>query len=144
MQHSKPTNNKPVSPYTDDDSALSNNLICPRYADSDSSSAPPSPASIESFDILDSVAWRRSHTSYSSQGKRVRASDILSLKWRKNKPEIMYIVLIFTLLLAGCFTGGYFVVKQEREAKIKDASSTGEVVNVVRRELGRIACGGMG
>ncbi|ORY19725.1 hypothetical protein BCR34DRAFT_448740, partial [Clohesyomyces aquaticus] len=53
----------PLSPYTDDDNALSNNLICPRYADSDPTSAPPSPASIESFDILDSVAWRRGHTS---------------------------------------------------------------------------------
>jgi hypothetical protein len=48
----------PLSPYIDDDLALA-----PRYADRDMTSAPPSPASIQSFDILEAIPWRKSYIS---------------------------------------------------------------------------------
>jgi hypothetical protein len=98
-------------PYSDDNSpssALSNaNLLCPRYAENDTSSAPPSPASIESFDILDSIAWRRGYTSHAS-GARPR-------RWRnrKHRAHIIAIAVVFALFLIGCSVGAYAAIRHE-------------------------------
>lgn len=105
---------KPLSPYTDDENALSNNLLCPRYAESDSSSAPPSPASIESFDILDSIAWRRGYTSHNSKDVRSRACGFLRSRWKKNRAHMIAILLLFLLLVAACTTGGILAVRHKR------------------------------
>ncbi|KAF2703878.1 hypothetical protein K504DRAFT_507401 [Pleomassaria siparia CBS 279.74] len=101
--------------YTDDDdNALANNLLCPRYAENDSSSAPPSPASIESFDILDSVAWRQGHSSYNSRGGQVRACAILGSRWRDNKARILWILLLMVLLAAGGVVAGMSAWRHQR------------------------------
>jgi len=101
-----------VSPYSDHDNELSNSLICPRYAENDTSSAPPSPASIESFDILDSIAWRRGYTSHDS-GVKARSCDVLRKRWPKNRAQIIVILLVFTLFLIGCAVGGYAAIRHE-------------------------------
>jgi hypothetical protein len=101
-----------VSPYSDNENELSNNLLCPRYAENDTSSAPPSPASIESFDILDSIAWRRGYTSYDS-GVKARSCDGLRKRWRKNRAQIIAMLLVFTLFLVGCAVGGYLAVRHD-------------------------------
>jgi hypothetical protein len=70
-------------PYSDDD----NYLLCPRYAENDPTSAPPSPASIESFGIMDSIPWRRSYislddpaaTSHTHQRRRARRRRVIAL-----------------------------------------------------------------
>jgi hypothetical protein len=105
----------PLSPYTDNDTYLSNNLLCPRYAENDNTSAPPSPASIESFDILDSVAWRQSHSSHHPRSGKVRACDA----WRRNKSRIVSTILLTMLLAAGCALGGLFAWRHEN-MKITD------------------------
>ncbi|KAF1933839.1 uncharacterized protein M421DRAFT_28595, partial [Didymella exigua CBS 183.55] len=79
----------PLSPYIDDDTTFANNLLCPRYADQDPTSAPPSPASIQSFDILDSIAWRRSYISLESETHR----DCRK-RWRKYRAQIIAIMLL--------------------------------------------------
>ncbi|KAF2007220.1 hypothetical protein P154DRAFT_516992 [Amniculicola lignicola CBS 123094] len=109
-----------LSPYTDSDPSLSNTLICPRYADADPSSAPPSPASIESFDVLDSVAWRRSHTTYIPHVDKVRCCNNLGKTWRQRKGQVMALGMLLTLLLLVCSLGGYFAVRHER-GKIREA-----------------------
>ncbi|KAF2653953.1 hypothetical protein K491DRAFT_574122, partial [Lophiostoma macrostomum CBS 122681] len=98
----KAANYTPISPYSTSDHELSNTLLCPRYADADTSSAPPSPASIESFDILDSIPWRRGYTSYHSGLHGVRARDI----WVKRKSQIVA-VLLLVMLLVVVFVGGF-------------------------------------
>ena len=105
----------PVSPYGDHSTTtLSNNLLCPRYAESDPSSAPPSPSSIESFDVLDSVPWRRGYISLDAAGDRTRAWAVLSKKWQKNKARIIATLILFTLFVTACTIGGYMAVRQER------------------------------
>ncbi|KAF2691900.1 hypothetical protein K458DRAFT_381744 [Lentithecium fluviatile CBS 122367] len=100
-----------VSPYADYENELSNNLLCPRYAENDTSSAPPSPASIESFDILDSIAWRRGHTSHGG-GVKARSCDVLKKRWKKSRGHIVAIILLLALFLIGCIVGGYLAVRQ--------------------------------
>ncbi|KAK7188673.1 hypothetical protein DPSP01_013302 [Paraphaeosphaeria sporulosa] len=102
----------PFSPYSDDNAAVSNN-VQPRYAESIVSDTPTSPASIESFDILDSIAWRRGYTSYETHESRQRAYEVLRKKWRKNRALIIAILLLFTLFVAGCAIGGWAVVRHE-------------------------------
>jgi len=82
----------PLSPYIDDDTTFANNVLCPRYADQDPTSAPPSPASIQSFDILESIPWRRSYISLDS----VRQPDY-HRRWRKYRAQIIVIILLLVL-----------------------------------------------
>lgn len=96
MSHLDDVRYQPLALYTDDDT-----LLCPRYAENDPTSAPPSPASIESFDILDSVPWRRSYISLDDNG-----AD-LSRRSRTRKAQITALVWVLTLLLTGCAVGGY-------------------------------------
>ncbi|KAH3912354.1 hypothetical protein HBI56_004690 [Parastagonospora nodorum] len=99
---------QPLAPYTDDDT-----LLCPRYAENDPTSAPPSPASIESFDILDSIPWRRSYISLDSNGAS------LSRRWRTRKAQITALVWVLTLLLTGCAVGGYVWHRAVKHGKSK-------------------------
>ncbi|KAF1966893.1 hypothetical protein BU23DRAFT_378640, partial [Bimuria novae-zelandiae CBS 107.79] len=101
----------PFSPYLDDTGALSNSIICPRYAESDISDTPTSPASIESFDILDSIAWRRGYMSHDTGDGRRKAIDVLRRRWRKNRARIVAVILLFTLFVVGCAVGGWAVVR---------------------------------
>ncbi|KAF2270847.1 hypothetical protein CC78DRAFT_610903 [Lojkania enalia] len=104
----------PLSPYADNEGTLPNNIICPRYADCDASSAPPSPASIESFDILDSVAWRRGHISHRDIEGKVSTYDALASSWNNKKSRMIGILLLFILLGAGCSAGAYLVVRHKK------------------------------
>ncbi|KAL5390129.1 hypothetical protein PMIN06_001497 [Paraphaeosphaeria minitans] len=110
----------PFSPYSDDEAALSNTILQPHYAESIVSDTPTSPASIESFDILDSIAWRRGYTSYETHEGRSRAYEVLRKRGRKNRAQIIATLLLFTLFIAGCAIGGWAVVQhqgtQAREA----------------------------
>ncbi|KAF1939109.1 hypothetical protein EJ02DRAFT_266233 [Clathrospora elynae] len=104
---------RPLSPYTDDDTTFANNLLCPRYAECDPTYAPPSPASIESFDVLDNIPWRRSYIPLDS-GER-RGSGVcnrLRGRWLKNKSRGMT-VLLLTLVVSGCTLGGYLAIKHK-------------------------------
>lgn len=82
----------PLSPYIDDDTMFANNALCPRYADQDLTSAPPSPASIQSFDILESIPWRRSYIALNSDTERNYRE-----RWRKYRVQIVVIMLLLTL-----------------------------------------------
>ncbi|KAF2109303.1 hypothetical protein BDV96DRAFT_636335 [Lophiotrema nucula] len=119
LKSTKSNDYQSLSPYIDDDNALSNNLICPRYADSDPTSAPPSPSSIESFDILDPVAWRRGYTSWDNGTGKVRTY------WRKRRSQIIGFLLLLLLLIAGCATGAYFAVRYEYGRLKNDCSARG-------------------
>lgn len=112
----------PFSPYLDDESAsLSNNVLCPRYAESDISDTPTSPASIESFSILDPIAWRRGYTSYDDRNdQRRKVYQILKQRWRKNKGQILAVMMLFTLLVVGCAAGGWAVLRHET-SQLKEA-----------------------
>jgi hypothetical protein len=102
-------------PYSDNNSpssALSNaNLLCPRYAEDDNTSAPPSPASIESFDILDSIAWRRGYTSHGLGARPHRCCA----SWRNQKHRGLMIALavVLALFLVGCSVGAYAAIRHE-------------------------------
>ena len=100
--------------YTDDEGVFSNNDLCPRYADADPSSAPPSPASVESFDILESIPWRRSYIApggsyqYGSSGFRRASSprEALRALWKRSLTRILAAALLVavtttTLILVG-------------------------------------------
>ncbi|KAI8937448.1 hypothetical protein NX059_005170 [Plenodomus lindquistii] len=99
---------KPLALYTDDDTAVANTLLCPRYADTDPTSAPPSPASIESFDILDNVPWRRS---YISLGRTSAQEAALRRRWRYDRARILAALLLSTLVAAGCTLGGILAAR---------------------------------
>ena len=105
---SPPRNAGYVAPpsYTDDESLFSNNDLCPRYADADPSSAPPSPASVESFDILESIPWRRSYIasggSYNnSRGALRRASprEALRALWKRSRARVLAVVATLLVLV---------------------------------------------
>lgn len=103
---------EPLAPYTDDDdTTIANNLLCPRYADTDHTSAPPSPASIESFDILDSVPWRRS---YISLGPTSRQNEALRRRSRQNRTRLLVVLVLFTLVTAGCILGGILAARHRK------------------------------
>lgn len=82
----------PLSPYIDDGMAFANNILCPRYADQDPTSAPPSPASVQSFDILESIPWRRSYISLGPDTERNYRK-----RWRKYRAQIIVIMLLLVL-----------------------------------------------
>ncbi|CAO2657322.1 Nn.00g034480.m01.CDS01 [Neocucurbitaria sp. VM-36] len=105
----------PFSPYTDDPTIFANNVLCPRYAESDPTSAPPSPASIESFDVLDNTPWRRSYISLDSRGSQSNTIETLLQRWKKNRARIIVVLLLSTLLVTGSTLGGYFAVAHEKE-----------------------------
>jgi hypothetical protein len=95
-------------PYSDEsDTTFASNALCPRYAENDPTSAPPSPASVASFDILDSTPWRRSYISLGDEtdGSRLR------MRWRAQRMRIIVFLLLFTVLGLGCGVGGYLAVK---------------------------------
>lgn len=99
---------KPLASYTDDDTTIASNLLYPRYADTDPTSAPPSPASIESFDILDNVPWRRS---YISLGPSSRHNETLGRRLKRNRARLLAILLLFTLVAAGCTLGAILAAR---------------------------------
>ncbi|KAH7078420.1 hypothetical protein FB567DRAFT_596019 [Paraphoma chrysanthemicola] len=97
----------PLPPYSDhEDSTFANNLLCPRYAENDPTSAPPSPASIESFDVLDSIPWRQSYISIDSghEGTRLRR------QWAKYRTRIFAVLLLLVLLVTGCAVSTYLAL----------------------------------
>ena len=77
----------PSSPYIDDDLALA-----PRYADRDMTSAPPSPASIQSFDILEAIPWRKSYISLDTD-----TGHNYQKRWRKYRLQILVAMLLLIL-----------------------------------------------
>ncbi|KAF2030311.1 hypothetical protein EK21DRAFT_38754, partial [Setomelanomma holmii] len=102
---------KSLSSYSDhEDAIVANSLLCPRYAENDPTSAPPSPASIESFDILDSIPWRRSYISSDSgpDGRR------LARQWKKQRMRVIVASLLLALLVTGCTISAYLAVKHEK------------------------------
>ncbi|KAF1841690.1 uncharacterized protein K460DRAFT_369700 [Cucurbitaria berberidis CBS 394.84] len=111
---------RPLSPYTDDVTTFANELLCLRYAESDPASAPPSPASIESFDVLDSVPWRRSYVSLDSRRSRSNTGDMLRRRWKDKTAYIIAIMLFCTLFVIGCTLGGYLAIKHKKE-KLRDS-----------------------
>ncbi|KZM19860.1 uncharacterized protein EKO05_0004125 [Ascochyta rabiei] len=82
----------PLSPYIDDETTFANNVLCPRYADQDPTSALPSPASIQSFDILESIPWRRSYISLDS-GTEMQYRK----RWREYRAQIVVVALLLIL-----------------------------------------------
>jgi hypothetical protein len=121
---SPPRNASYVPPpsYTDDESLFSNNDLCPRYADADPSSAPPSPASVESFDILESIPWRRSYIapgSYTHSTRRASPREILLAQWKQSRVRVGVVattLLILLLILVGITAAGHLAL---RDAKSK-------------------------
>lgn len=98
----------PLAPYTDEDTTFANHVLCPRYAENDPTSAPPSPASLESFDILDSIPWRRSYISLDTPaGESSTFRHALANRWRKHRARVIAITLLLALLLTGCTLAAY-------------------------------------
>jgi hypothetical protein len=98
---------RPVTPYSDDEITFANNLLCPRYAENDPTSAPPSPTAIESFDVLDSIPWRRSYIGL-DDGAEARMQQRLM---RKHRAIFCALLAMSALLLTGCGVGGYLALK---------------------------------
>ncbi|KAH8710185.1 hypothetical protein GQ44DRAFT_436661 [Phaeosphaeriaceae sp. PMI808] len=107
-----------LTPYSDNDTTFANNVLCPRYAENDPTSAPPSPASIESFDILDSIPWRRSYISLDNTVAESGRCIALRRRWRMYRAHFTAFFLLFTLLVAGCSVSGYLAVKQTKQEMI--------------------------
>jgi hypothetical protein len=118
---SPPRNASYVPPpsYTDDESLFSNNDLCPRYADADPSSAPPSPASVESFDILESIPWRRSYIapgSYTHSTRRASPREILLARWKQSRVRVVGVgvvattLLVLLLILVGITAAGHLAL----------------------------------
>jgi hypothetical protein len=101
----------PLAPYRDeDDTTFAHNTLCPRYAENDLTSAPPSPASIESFDVLDSIPWRRSYISLGNQTDR----NALSKRWRQQRARVIAVLLLFTLLCLGCGVTAFLAIQHSK------------------------------
>lgn len=98
----------PLSPYIDDQT-FANNVLCPRYADQDLTSAPPSPASIQSFDILESVPWRKSYVSLDTDTHRDYRN-----RWRKYRAQIIAIMLLLILSSTALTLGISLAVQHSR------------------------------
>jgi hypothetical protein len=99
---------KLLAPYSDeDDTTFAHNTLCPRYAENDLTSAPPSPASIQSFDVLDSIPWRRSYISLGNETDSSKRSK----RWKKQRARAIVLLLLFTLLSLGCGVGVYMAIK---------------------------------
>lgn len=95
----------PLSPYIDDETTIADNLLCPRYADQDPTSAPPSPASIQSFDILESIPWRRSYISLDYDTERNYRK-----RWRKYRAQIVAVMLLFILSTTALTLGVFLAI----------------------------------
>jgi hypothetical protein len=106
----------PPPSYTDEDTIFSNNDLCPRYADADPSSAPPSPASVESFDILESIPWRRSYIAPGYRQSRARPCEALRARCKKNRALAVATALLVMLIIVGTTTVAYLAL---RDAKSK-------------------------
>ncbi|KAF1913820.1 hypothetical protein BDU57DRAFT_323708 [Ampelomyces quisqualis] len=99
---------KPLTPYSDlDDTAFANTTLCPRYAEDDPTSAPPSPASIHAFDVLDSIPWRRSYISLDPGTEHAR----LRVRWKNQKLRAIVFFLLVAMLGLGCGVAAYTAVK---------------------------------
>ncbi|EOA81595.1 hypothetical protein ACJQWK_10594 [Exserohilum turcicum] len=103
-----------LSPYTDDDTTFANKTLCPRYAECDPTSAPPSPASVESLDMLDSTPWRRDYISLSSH--RRASGNTLRARWKGNKlyATMMMVCLLLILAAAGSALAMYLSGRVEK------------------------------
>jgi hypothetical protein len=111
MPRSDTVGYEPLIPYSDDnDTTFASNALCPRYAENDPTSAPPSPASVTSFDILDSTPWRRSYIPLGNETD----SNRLHMRWRGRRSRIIVLLLLFTTLVVGCAVGGYMAVKHRK------------------------------
>ncbi|KAL6703789.1 hypothetical protein ACN47E_009088 [Coniothyrium glycines] len=98
----------PILPYTEDDNETAANFLCPRYAEADPTSAPPSPASLESFDILDNIPWRQSYISLSAPSFR-------DAQLKRPRARLLVAVLLVLFLLAlGCSIAGFIAVKRTK------------------------------
>ncbi|EUC47075.1 hypothetical protein COCMIDRAFT_71429, partial [Bipolaris oryzae ATCC 44560] len=84
------------SPYTDDDTAFANKTLCPRYAECDPTSAPPSPASVESLEIFDSIPWRRDYIALDPR-TRARRNSRLRAGWMQNKLRATIVIVLLLL-----------------------------------------------
>ncbi|KAH7127040.1 hypothetical protein B0J11DRAFT_505751 [Dendryphion nanum] len=114
--------NEPSSPKT---------LLYPRYADADSSSAPPSPASMESFDILDAGgAWRRGGGGMDGEGYDSRAR---AKRWRKTWWIVLFLILGALVLGGGLLGAGFGEKWKGNNGNSADGMSREEV----RRECER-------
>ncbi|CAI6335709.1 unnamed protein product [Periconia digitata] len=140
----------PLSPYnhhhqlhsqSSSPTLLTTNLLFPE-TDSSSTrtrdlSSPPSPtASIESFDILDSIAWRRGHDHYShhnSRGSR-RTCNVFGRRW--SRAHVIAVLLFFALFLVGCVVGGWAAARWEKDGRVRK--------ECVRRGGGGERCWGKG
>jgi hypothetical protein len=101
-------NYKPLTPYSDsDESVFANTTLCPRYAENDLTSAPPSPASIESFHVLDSIPWRRSYISLDTATEHAK----LRMRWKKQQIRVIVLFLVVAALGVGCVVAAYMAVK---------------------------------
>jgi hypothetical protein len=92
-----------LTPYTDDD----DHLLCPRYAENDPTSAPPSPASIESFGIMDSIPWRRSYISLDDSAVATR----LHQRRRARRTRVIALSLLMSLSVVAVSSGGYLALQ---------------------------------
>lgn len=112
----------PLSPHIDDDTTFAaNNVLCPRYADQDPTSAPPSPASIQSFDILESIPWRRSYISLDSDMERNYRK-----RWRKYRAQIIAIMLLLILSTSALTLGISLAIQQSnKQLRLKCVSHYG-------------------
>ena len=100
----------PLSPYIDDDTTFANNVLCPRYPDQDPTSAPPSPASIQSFDILEAIPWRKSYMSLGSDNGRGYRK-----RWRKYRVQIIAIMLLLILSTTALTLGISLAIQQSNK-----------------------------
>jgi hypothetical protein len=98
------------SQYSDDEIAFANDILCPRYAENDPTSAPPSPASIESFDVLESIPWRRSYVGLDGSAN-IRQSQQL----RTRRRRVMILSSLVAVLVLGCGIGGYLAIRQKND-----------------------------
>jgi hypothetical protein len=100
-------------PYSDHSTSISRNLMCP---DSDTTSAPPSPASIESFDVLDNIPWRRSYISLDAGPSEYGSYAAMR---KKQRARMAAVLLLCVLVAIGCGVGGYLAIKHMSDMKLK-------------------------
>lgn len=100
----------PLATFRDEEDATF--TLCPRYAENDPTSAPPSPASIESFD-MDSIPWRRSYIPLDGDTENSR----LRMRFRRQKIRISVLLFLFALTVLGAGISAYLAVKHGRKSK---------------------------
>ncbi|PVH92924.1 hypothetical protein DM02DRAFT_733425 [Periconia macrospinosa] len=142
----------PLSPYTDTHQSptlLTNNLLFPENDHSltnhpprrSSLASPPSPTtSIQSFDILDAIAWRTSYydtypNPSSSRRRRCRRTCTEGLRtrgWRKSRAHIIALAMVLLVLVVGCVVGTWAAVRWDGRRGVREAC--------VRREGGLERC----